>query len=138
MIERLAEADAGFDIDMPEVIGRQRDFVADDIAYLAHVFNQVVDANIGELDAGEGVHDIMPLQCAGRRRNRAPDTLQQADADIHLEEFEAVVHAALEALAHFPAIRDRVGIAIDQHFVAELAAGQLISWHTVCLSCQVE
>ena len=98
----------------------------------------MVDANIGELDAGEWVHEIAPLQRAGGRRYRAFDTVQQADADIHLEEFEAVVHAALEALAHFSAVGDRVGIAINQHFVAEFAAGQLVGWHTVGFAGQVE
>ena len=43
-----------------------------------------------------------PLERARRRRNRALDPLQQADADIHLEELETVVHAPFEPLAHRP------------------------------------
>ena len=111
---------------MPEVIGRQRYLVADSLANLTHIVDQRLDADLGELNAGEGVHDIAPLQRARRRRHRALDALQQADADVHLEEFEAGVHALFEALTHGRAVGYRVGVAVDQHLVAEFAAGQLI------------
>ena len=55
-VERLTQADAGLDIDSAEVIRRQWDFITDDVADLADVFDEDVDAELGDLDASEGVH----------------------------------------------------------------------------------
>ena len=66
------------------------------------------------------------------------DAFEQADADIHLEELEAIVHALFEPLAHDVPIGDRIGIAIDQRFIAELTARQLISRHTVGFARQIK
>ena len=67
----MTQADARFDIDVAEMIGRQRNLVTDDLAHLPDVFDEDVDAVLGELNAAERVHDILPLQRAGRGRNGA-------------------------------------------------------------------
>ena len=138
LIERLPQPDAGFDVELPEVIGRQRYLVADDRARLPRILHQTLDADIGELDAGERVHDITPLQRARRGRYRAFDAVQQADADVHLQELEAGLHPPFQPLAHRLPVGDRVGIAVNQDLVAEFAAGQLISRDAVSLARQVE
>ena len=84
------------------------------------------------------MHDRLSFQRAGRCRYRAFDAFEQADADVHLEELEAGVHALLEALSHDCAIGDGVGIAIDQHFVAELTARQLIGRYAVGFAGQIK
>ena len=80
----------------------------------------------------------MPFEHARRRGYCALYLLEQADPDIHLQELEAVFHAPLQPLAHDRAIRHRVGIAIDQHLVAEFPASQLIGGNAIGFTGEIE
>ena len=120
------------------MIGRQRDLVADDIADLPDVFHQGLNAEIGELNAAQGMHD-MPREIPLRRRgDRAIDAFEQADADIHLEKLETIIHAALEPFAHLPTIEHGIGIAVYQRLVAELAASQLIGGDAISFAGEIK
>ena len=74
-LECAREADARFDIDMPEVIRSQGDLIADNIAHDRHVLNERIDAFVRELDAGKRVHDLRGFQHAGRMGHRAGQCL---------------------------------------------------------------
>ena len=62
--QALAQADAVLQGDMAEVVGGQRDGVADDRAHIGHVFLQQVDAVLGQVDAGEWVGDVVNIVTA--------------------------------------------------------------------------
>ena len=70
---------------------------------------------------------------------RAGLVLDQADADIHLQEGKAMFHALLERVAHLGAVglAAHVGIAVDADFVAELAAQHLVNGHAEGLAGQI-
>ena len=54
-LQGLAQADATADVDVSEVVGAQRNLVADPLADLGHVFRQQGDPFVRELDSREGV-----------------------------------------------------------------------------------
>ena len=129
LLHAAAEADAAFKLDMAEVVDRERDVIADNIADLLHVVLKIIESLFGDLDAGEGVrggdyliallmlHHVRGDAAALRvedmggvlfhvvnKAERGVDgsglVKQQADAEVHLEEGEAHVHTLLECKTH--------------------------------------
>ena len=157
------EPDAVLQRDVADVVDGERNLHADHLADLGDVLLQQVEALVGEVQAGEGMEDVVHVvdgvagapvldrldraaagvdavafERAGRRDHRARDIGDLHQPEIHLEEGEAEVHALLEALAGLGAARHRrVGVAIDAHLVAELAAEHLVDRHAVGLAGEI-
>ena len=98
-LEGLAQPDAAIDVDVAEVVGGQRDLVADLLADLGHVLGQQGHPLVGELDPGEGGHRgrYRSQSVSGGPAQRAGDVAEQVDSEVHLQEGEAL-HPFLELL----------------------------------------
>ena len=168
LLHAAAEADAALKLDMAEVVDREGDIIADNVADFLHVVLKVIKTLFGDLDAGEGVRggdyliallvlhhvrgDTAALRVedmggvllhvvneAERGVDGAGLVKQQADAEVHLEEGEAHVHALLERKTHVVpgVLAVNIGIGIDAYLVAVLAAEHLVKRHAVCLTRKV-
>ncbi len=83
----MAEPDAGIDADVAEVVGGERNFVADVLADGGDEIGHSLDAFRGQFDAGE---HVLHGRVAGNRNargrgDRARDILHQVDAEVHFE-----------------------------------------------------
>ena len=109
------------------------------VADVVHVVDGVAGAPLFEgLDRAAAGVDAVAFERAGRGHDRAGDIRDLHQAQVHLEEGEAELHALLEALAGLGAARHaRVGVAIDAHLVAEPAAEHLVDRHAIGLAGEV-
>ena len=163
LFDPAGKADAVLQRDVAEVIDGQRNFRADLGAHFGHVLVEEVEALFGKMQARERVHDVLRivarieraalvgilgraaagmvaerLDRAGWSHHRTRNVGDLHQAEVHLEEGEAEVHALLEALAHRGAARAiGIGIAIDPHLIAELAAQHLVDRHAIGLACEI-
>ena len=136
-VQSLGDADTVLHADVAEMVRCQRDLVPDDAARRLHVLAHHVNALIGDVYMGEGMHHISDLQHPLGIGERAGDILAQVNAQVHLQEGEAPLHPVLQPLAHLRGITALRRIAVDTDAVAELAARQLIARHAVGLAGQV-
>src|SRR5262249_25972948 len=107
------------------------------IADFGNIVNQDINTLLRNLDAGERVHDVTSLDHLWRRNDRSWDAFEQANPYIHLEEFEAALHAFLEQIAHLRTIRHGGGIDIATHAVTELPPRQHIAGNAIGLARQI-
>ena len=107
-VERPPQADAGLQAQVAEVVGGQRDLVADLLAHLRHVLAEQVDAAVGDLQAGERVHHAVGVEHPRRCDHAVAAAGEQADAEVHLQEAEAHLHALLQPAAHLAAAGEGV------------------------------
>ena len=77
------------------------------------------------------------IEVARGRGERAGHVHQKLDAEVHLEERVALRDARLEGLAHVASAALGVGVAVNAHAVAELAAEELPHRHTPKLARDV-
>src|SRR5574344_129296 len=138
--------------DVSEMVDRERDLPADLRADVRHVLLEIVEAGFGDVDAGEAVrgveevvrlaahdaridravgrlHDVLHLPLvveeAERRDERVLDVHQKLDAEVHLEEGEAHLHAFDERLAHVASAALGVRVAVAADAVAPFSAEKL-------------
>ena len=163
LLDPLRETDAVLQRDVTEMVDGERDLRADHFADLGDVLLQEVEALLGEMQAGEGVADVVhviagiapppvvqrldgdPLgvgpvsvEHAGRRADGARHVHDLREAEVHLEEGVAERHALLQALAGLGAARlARVGVAIHAHAVAEFSAEHLVDRNPIGLAGEV-
>ena len=57
-IESLTDSYRTFDVHVPEVVGRQRNFISDGVADSRHEFAHLFDPVIGDLNSAERVHRV--------------------------------------------------------------------------------
>ena len=122
---------------MAEVVGGQRHLVADLLAHLPHVLAEQVDAPVGDLQTGERMHHAVGVEHPRRRDDAVAPAGEQVDAEVHLQEAEAHLHALLQPSAHLAAAGRGGGVAVAQDAVAEPASGQGVHGHAVRLAGQV-
>src|SRR5574344_404010 len=138
--------------DVSEMVDRKRNLPADLRANIRHVLLKMVETRLGDVYASEAVrgveeivrlaahdarivravgrlHDVFHLPLvveeAERRDERVLDVHQKLDAEVHLEEGEAHLHAFDERLAHVASAALGVRVAVAADAVAPLAAEQL-------------
>ncbi len=136
-LQGVTKAQAILDPDVAEMIGRDGDFVARDVAHGGDVVGQDPDALVRQSDVGEGVHDAAGVQHPARGGQGARHADQVVDADIHLEHREAARHALFEFVAHGFAGGFIGRVAIHPNGVAVLAARQHIRRHAIRLAGQI-
>ena len=150
------------------MIHRQRHLIADFVANLRHILLEHIKPLLRHVNARERMrrrHQLIAalvahhvprhraalhvqyvrgvflhvVQKAQRRGQRARLVHQKADAQIHLEERKAALHALFERPAHVAArvAALDVRIAVDADLIAEFAAQQLIQRHAVRLARQI-
>ena len=123
---------------MTEVIDGQWHLITNFVAHGGDIVTENANADIGDLNAGELVHNLVGLQHAWRRDDCAGDITQQANPNIHFQEFKALLHAVLETAPHLCAILNGGGVRVAEHFVPKFAAGQLVGRHAISLTRQIK
>ena len=152
LFHSAGKADCVLDCDVTEMIDRQRHFVAYYVAHFAHVVFEIVHSLFrkvyagGEMRNGENLivfseHQRL-IDGAGLMANRlhvvlfvvfyksygrvesAGFVVQKLDSEVHFKKREALLHSLFERHSHifagvFPV---HIGIAVNAHFVAPLAA----------------
>ena len=162
-LDPLRQTDAVLQRDVADMVDRERNLPSDDLADLGDVLLQKVEPLFGEMQAGEGVADVVhvvggvapspvvqrldeaPLRVravsferAGGGDDGARPVHDLREAEIHLEEGVAERHALLQPLAGLRAARlARVGVAIHAHPVAEFSAEHLVDRNAVGLAGEV-
>ena len=135
----------------------------DDVAHFGDILFQEVQPLVAEMQPGERMHDVLRvingvavaalsqrsgphvtgvlaerLQRAGGGHHRPRNMGDLHQPKVHFQECEAKIHPRFQTLAGFGAAGPfGVGIAVDPHLVAELAAQHLIDRHAVSLARQI-
>ena len=138
---------------MPEVVDRNRDFIACDLPAVRHVFFEVVEPFFRNVDSSERmcrVEEIVGFAAhgagvdgaVGRGKDRlfvfphflkktercgkgSGDIHQKLDAEVHFQKSIALRHAVFESFAHIAPAAFGVGVAVDADSVTELPAEEL-------------